>query len=395
MSAVLRKSIIFIGVGLCGCRQVKELMDRGFEGFLINTSETDFQLLGSDISEKRKYKIPDADGVDKKREKAFEIFGNRIDEISTYVLRDHSSFQHYVFVFSLGGGSGSGGAPALAEHFGYTFEAEGMDKTVSIMGTNPDEKDGLEALYNAKDCMSFIENHCSHITSKIYLDNSTMKDKFAINTQIADLIGGLMSLPKVNEEVDIKTLERNGMKQSDGEEALALWRTKGCINMAIINPNKPQAKDGEEETGIIEPVVFIPPYNKKPIKMAVSASPTLKLDGDNGEVLRQELIKALGQHGSDIKAGYNDSDVSYAYTFGHATPQHIIDNLNKMIENIENNVSTEEEEILDFGSKGKGLDALFGQSKAKSNSTAGSPFAKLTGNSGGSPFGKSKTLGKR
>ena len=393
MSTVLRKNIIFIGVGLCGCRQVKELMDRGFEGFLLNTSETDFQLVG-DVQENRKYKIPDADGVNKNQDKAFELFADRLDEISQYVLKDHSSFQHYVFVFSLGGGSGSGGAPALAEHFGYTFEEEGRNKTVSIMGTLPDEKDGLEALENAKRCMHRIENEYGHITSRIYLDNSTMKDKFAINTQIADLVSGLMNLPKVNEEVDIRALERNGMKQADGEEALSLWRVRGCINMAIINPKKVN-KPESEDTGIIETVVFMPQYGKKPIQMAVSASPTLKLDGDSGEVLRQELIKTLGQHGSDIKAGYNDTEISYAYTFGHKTPQSIVNKLNEMIKNIIDNVVEEEEEELNFGGLEDGYKNLFGQTAPKKTGASVSPFAKITGGTGGSPFGKSKTLGKR
>lgn len=394
MSTVLRKNIIFIGVGLCGCRQVKELMDRGFEGFLLNTSETDFQLVG-EVQENRKYKIPDADGVNKNQEKALELFGSRIDEISQYVLKDHSSFQHYVFVFSLGGGSGSGGAPALAQHFGYTFMQEEKNKTVSIIGTSPDEKDGLEALENARNCIARIENEYDAITSKIYLDNSAMKDKFAINSQVADLINGLMNLPKVDDNVDIRALERNGMKQADGEEALSLWRIRGCINMAIINPNKTiNAGINEEDTGIVEPVVFMPHYNKKPVQMAVSASPTLKLDGDNGEVLRQELIKTLGQYGSDIKAGYNDTEISYAYTFGHATPQSLITNINNMIENIEKNISTEEEAPLDFGNSNKGFNTLFGQKATKPTTPTTSPFAKITKNSSGSPFGKSQTLGK-
>lgn len=379
MSSVLTRSIIFIGVGLCGCRQVKELMDKGYEGFLLNTSETDFQLVG-EVPEHRKYKIPDAGGVDKKRELAFELFGSRIEEISTYILKANSSFQHYVFVFSTGGGSGSGGAPALAQHFGTIFSEEEKGKTVSIIATNPDEKDGYEALGNAIECIKYIETECDAIKSKIYIDNSQM-DKFSINTQVADLIDGLMNLPMVDVDVDTKVMEREGMKKADDEEALALWRIDGCVNMAIINTEDKEKKE------VVEPVVFMPQYSKKPLKVAVSIAKGAKIDAPT---VREELIKVIGQSGTDIKAGYNDSRVSYAYSFGHKAPKAMLDKIDGMMTNIKNNIVFEEEEELTFSDVPRKVTDLFGSVQTKTKKSTGSPFG-----SKGSPFGGSRLSSKR
>lgn len=380
MSAVLTRSIIFIGVGLCGCRQVKELMDRGYEGFLLNTSETDFQLIG-EVPEHRKYKIPDADGVDKNRELALELFGNRLEEISTYILKANSSFQHYVFVFSAGGGSGSGGSPALAQHFGMHFDEEEKGKTVSIIATLPDEKDGWIAINNAKACIRDIETQCDRIKSKIYLDNSQM-DKFSINAQLVDLIDGLMNLPNVDEEIDTKVLEREGMKQSDDKEALALWRTEGCVNMAIINQ-----EDSNKE--IVEPIVFMPQYNKRPLKMAVSISKGAKIDAP---LVRQELINVLGHNGSDIKSGHNETGLSYAYSFGLKAPKSMMDKLDAMLTVIKNCVAKEDEgEEINFEFESVSVTDIFGTKVKTTTTTKGSLF----GNSKGSLFGKSTRFGAK
>lgn len=206
-------------------------------------------------------------------------------------------------------------------------------------------------------------------------------DKFSINTQVADLIDGLMNLPMVDTNVDTKVMEREGMKKADDEEALALWRIEGCVNMAIINT------DDKEKKEVVEPVVFMPQYSRKPLKVAVSIAKDAKIDAPT---VREELINVMGQSGTDIKAGYNDSRVSYAYSFGHKAPKSMIDKIDGMMTNIKNNVVTDEEDEIDFSGISRNTTSLFGSVQTKPKKSTGSPFGAK-----GSPFGGAKLSSKR
>lgn len=361
----LAGDVLFIGVGLGGCRLTNSLQKLGYECYYINTATGDFDNL-EDVDTNMTYPIPKSKGCDKNMELAFNFASDYISDIHNKIDSSYRKYTHIVFLFSLGGGTGAGIAPSLAQFFASQY---GDSKSVSLFGILPEKLDNAKSAQNALTCLKYIEENCDGVKSKILLDNS-QADKFEINERFAEQIDNLLSLP----ELQVDKVQAN-MKSADERETLSLLSTEGYIYIARIDA--PTGKHGDNEPYVIEGIEYIPEPEIRDCKeIAVS------LSVDNIHDFNPEhLFKCFGRPLSDVKAGINDSETSYAYIFGTSLPQSVVDKLDKWLDEFEEEKKSIENKKVTFGNKER---ALFKKEDPKKSSS--NPFAKTTTTLSSNPF---------
>lgn len=354
----LAGDILFIGVGLGGCRVVNAIQLKGYECYYINTAIGDFDAL-TDVANDMVYPVPKAKGCDKDMDLAMEMVGEYIDDIYNKIYSNYSKYQHIYFVFSAGGGTGAGSAPAMAEYFARTFAGT---KTVGLIIILPSKDDNALSSANALRCLQYIEENCPSVTSKILLDNE-QEDKFVINSAFADQIDNLLSLPENNVQ------QTRVLKSADERETLGLLATKKYIHISTISA--PSKKSGSTEPYIIESVKYIPkPDVRECVSIAVSISESTQEDFNP-----DNLYKCYGRPIGDIKAGFNNSSVSYAYVFGTEFPTYLPERYNQWLDEFEEDKNSVELKKANFGNVAK-RDFLNRQTKTAI--TTSSPFARPT-----------------
>ncbi len=361
----LAGDVLFIGVGLGGCRLTNSLQKLGYECYYINTATGDFDNL-EDVDINMTYPIPKSKGCDKNMELAFNFASDYISDIHNKIDSSYRKYTHIVFLFSLGGGTGAGIAPSLAQFFASQY---GDSKSISLFGILPEKLDNAKSAQNALTCLKYIEEQCDGVKSKILLDNS-QEDKFEINYQFAKQIDNLLALP----EVQVDKVQAN-MKSADERETLSLLSTEGYVYIARIDA--PTGKQGDNEPYIIEGINYIPePETKDCKEIAVSLS-IENIHDFNPE----HLIKCFGRPLSDVKAGINDSDTSYAYVFGTSLPQLVVDKLNEWLDEFEEEKKNVENKTVVFDNKERGI-----LKKEISKKSSTNPFAKKSIPLSNNPF---------
>lgn len=354
---VLAGDVLFVGVGLGGCRLVNAIQLLGYECYYINTAIGDFENL-EDIDEDMTYPIPKSKGCNKDMSLAYKMVADYISDIHNKVESGYKKYKHIIFCFTLGGGTGAGSAPAIAQYFANQYQGS---KTVGIVGILPSKEDNAISSQNALDCLEYIETQCDGITSKILLDNSK-EDKFTINTDFAKQIDVLLSLPE-NQADKLKTL-----KSADERETLSLLGIEGYVHIARISSPTKKTQDGEPY--VIDGIKYIPATKEKGcVEIAVSLSEKSIQDFNP-----DRLFDRYGRPLSDVKAGINSSDTSYAYVFGTGFPTSVLETLNKWLDEFEEEREKLEVTEVDF-SVSKKRDFLNRGSKEKLKD----PFAKKTG----------------
>lgn len=302
----LAGDVLFIGVGLGGCRLVNSIQQLGYECYYINTAIGDFDAL-VDVDTDMTYPIPKSKGCDKNMALAYSMVADYISDIHNKIDSNYRKYKHIYFAFSLGGGTGAGSAPAIAEFFAQQYEGE---KTVGLISILPSKSDNAISSDNALKCLKYIENSCPSITSKILLDNE-QEDKFVINDAFAEQVDNLLSLPENNVQTS------QVLKSADERETLGLLGTQGYIHIARIS--SPTQKSGEKEPYIINSLKYIPkPDVKNCTSIAVSIS-----QKNVSDLNPENLYSYFGRPDGDVKAGFNSGDESYAYIFGTEFPTYL------------------------------------------------------------------------
>ena len=164
---------VIVGIGQCGGKVTSELVhyddirlpDHSIQGAVaVNTARSDLRPLKLDT-----HLIGQADlkgsGVGSDNEKAVEVMRNDMDEIlSTVNSKISSAVESIIIVAGLGGGTGSGGAPTLADELTDRYEIP-----TYVIGVLPSDDEGglqkknagqsLQTLRKSADATIVVDNN--------------------------------------------------------------------------------------------------------------------------------------------------------------------------------------------------------------------------------------------
>lgn len=199
-----KNDVLFVGVGQAGGNLVSDLMkrDRRYKGLFINTCHNDFVALDNATD---KYIIANADGTGKNRKLAKQYARNDIlsivDEIKKYPMA-----KVIYFVFSTGGGSGSGITPVLMDVMKNRIK---IKKKICGIIMMPSIYKSIQAQNNGIECWNeLMQNNC--FDSLLVLDNSKAKGKNSesqINESFCDLFDNFMEMSTPHKDGVIDTHE--------------------------------------------------------------------------------------------------------------------------------------------------------------------------------------------
>ncbi|MEF8814221.1 MAG: tubulin/FtsZ family protein [Halovenus sp.] len=201
--------VVLIGVGQAGGKVTEELArfdaDTGFGAvqgaFAVNTAETDLQSLAIDTMLIGRDRVK-GHGVGGDNELGAEIMGTEATEVMDQLDgRITTEAEAVIVVASLGGGTGSGGAPALAKALGRVYEMP-----IYVLGILPGRDEG--SIYQANAGRS-LKTVARESDTAILIDNDawrksdeTVAEGFEhINQQIAQRVGLLLAAGEVVEGV--------------------------------------------------------------------------------------------------------------------------------------------------------------------------------------------------
>lgn len=306
--------ILFIGYGRCGGAITNVMQRKGFKTMYMNTSLGDFQNLLK-VDRRMIYQITNGSGCDKNRDLSLELAYNDRNKIAKHIKGNYSTFKHFVFIHSAGGGTGSAGAPAMAE---YLAKEHGL--STSLITVLNAKSEGKPATKNSLECIQQIYNDCPNVRSKFILDNNLLDSKTEVNKQFANIIENFMFLPIVQPDIDDFKV-----KGCDETELLGLWAVEGFVGIGKLNAPNPNAAEGDKQPYHIDTklpfMAEIYHDEELPVQMAVSISSKHQEDFSSTQLRKK--FNVMG----DIKVGYNKTDETYMFVFGlphcNAIPQRL------------------------------------------------------------------------
>lgn len=215
----MKENTLFIGIGQAGGNIVRKFEEKGFFTFYINTSAEDlYTIPTSDI---RKFHIPTAFGCNKDRKKALDYTKQYFSMIIDSIDRRYPLQNQVIFVFSLGGGTGSGISPIILDIISNKFP----EKNFGVACVLPDKNESLKAKHNAVETykqLSSIEG-----IKNIYVLDNNENEKKIVNERFSDYYNYIPEMSKPDERGIIDMAEIN-MLQS----------TKGAVYIAEIEISK-------------------------------------------------------------------------------------------------------------------------------------------------------------
>lgn len=326
--------ILFVGVGRCGGALANQMQKRGFEAFYINTALGDFQNLPK-VTPSMIYQIPKGSGCDKDRDLALTLVKDYAGEIANTIRTNYANYKHIIFLFSTGGGTGSGVAPALAQYLALKHKMN-----TSLVGVLNSKHEGRKATENSLDCLQQIYNDCKAVKSKFIIDNSNIESKTEINEQFADILENLLLITKCQPDYD-----ETHIKAIDQQELMGLLGIEGFVHVAKINAPSPTAEEGDKKPYHIEDdLPIFAEYNNKAVgeEMAVSISYL------HGEDLSPIQLKRKYGIERDIKVGYNRTETSLCYIFGLPKATETLKRLDSWLDEFDKKETEKQEEIEEY-----------------------------------------------
>ncbi len=344
---LMASETLFVGVGKCGGAITNRIQRRGYRAFYINTAFGDFVELER-VSDSQLYAIPEAGGCNKDRELAKDLVADNAAEIISIFNSRYPSFKNYFFVFSLGGGTGSGMTPALAKYMAQ------QGKKVSLIIVLPTRQENRKPSANAYACLAEIEEMMPYLCNVYIVDNEKEESKEEVNEMIADCIDSVLSL---TEHVGV-TSDRSsfdGLKPCDDTENRALIHTQGVVQVAKLSSS--QSGDAQEPYKI-EPLSCMAQADDDAPKvcdeMAISIAYAHK---DNFQTA--QLYQEFGRPSADIKIGLNTSNDSLVYVFGKEIPKSVSERLEQWIVDFDRDafdISSAPKFTKDFTKESKSVD---------------------------------------
>ncbi len=227
--------VVLIGLGQAGGKVTECLAefdyDMGFDAvrgaFAVNTAKTDLQGLDIDTMLVGQNRVK-GHGVGGDNELGAEIMQAEATEVMDQVSdRITTEAEAIVIVAGLGGGTGSGGAPALAKELQRVYE-----QPVYVLGILPGRDEG--SIYQANAGRS-LKTVVRESTATILIDNDawrrsneTVEEGFKhINQQIAQRVGLLLASGEVVEGV--------GESVVDSSEIINTLREGGIASLGYAS----------------------------------------------------------------------------------------------------------------------------------------------------------------
>jgi hypothetical protein len=181
----VKDKIGFVCVGQAGGNIGQILEQHGYNCLFINTSKEDLSTLNTNF----RFHIPGGEGCNHSRDKAIELVKKNYRQILEEINDKLCDQQLIYFVFSAGGGTGSGAAPVLIEISNSHFP----NKHFGCITILPSFDETTKAHMNAYQCyqeLSSIEKLATVFT----LDNNKI-DKFIINGTFVSLLNTVFDIP--------------------------------------------------------------------------------------------------------------------------------------------------------------------------------------------------------
>lgn len=209
----MKERLLFVCVGQAGSNIGQMFEGKGYNCLFINTSNDDLET----IQGKHKYHIPAATGCNKDRQKALLYARDYYDAIVNTIDKKFPLQDMVYFIFSLGGGTGSGLSPILLD----ILSNKNTNKSYGAVTIIPSLNESLKAQVNSVEAYKQVTD-IERLKNVFILDNNK-KDKFRINDEFAMLFDRLVNVT-----------ERDPRGIIDGAELEVLLTTKGNSIMTFI-----------------------------------------------------------------------------------------------------------------------------------------------------------------
>ena len=208
-----RSEVLFVGIGQAGNNIASEILKKNnrYNGLFINTSYEDIKGLDNATNV---FIIPAASGSGRSRNKA-KLYAKK--HIHSMVDKtDEFPNQRVVnFVFSMGGGTGSGIAPALIQILSKT----NPNLHINVIAVKPLASESKKAHENCLACWNELIK-IKEIKTFYILDNNKRSNKLAINKEFADLYDSFMNTTEANKNGVIDHAELELLTESRGFGAI-------------------------------------------------------------------------------------------------------------------------------------------------------------------------------
>lgn len=217
-----------------------ELTNKGFISYFINTSIVDLNTL-SDIKDEYKYHLPTATGCNKDRKKAMQYAYDYHKHISNIIDKKFATQDIVYFIFTMGGGTGSGISPLLIDY----MSRKNPDKHYGAIVILPSNAEPILALSNAVDAYNELIK-IPNLKNIFMLDNN-YGNKFTLNSKFVSMFDQLMCL---------STPDKRGV--IDEAELEHLISCKGYVLMSyidLVSIDNRNYKDCLQESKIFAPTM--------------------------------------------------------------------------------------------------------------------------------------------
>jgi cell division GTPase FtsZ len=243
------------------------LLEKGYICHFINSSLDDLNAI--DVKDSFKFHIPNAMGCSKDRKKAMG-FAKEYYRLMMDTIDRRFAMQDIVyFVFSLGGGTGSGIAPILLDF----LSSNNLNKHYGAIVIMPSTSEPIKAQVNAIEAYNQLKK-IENLKGVFVLDNNCGMNKMAINKRFVELF---------EELIDITHPDPKGV--IDQDELATLLTTKGMTAMGYFSNAK--------ET-LINDCIFAP-FKRNCDRVAISICDDIDV----------EVVERSTNYPNDIYVGYN------------------------------------------------------------------------------------------
>lgn len=178
----------FVSIGRAGCSIGKLLYEKGYKVCFIDTHKTDLEYL-QNVPQHLKYHIPNSFGTGGDRNKSKQYVEQYHDILVDFIESSLPSKLHYFFLFSSGGGTGSGVSPLLSNILALHHH------NVSAITIFPSNDEDTQTLQNSLDCMREI-THPQHPVRSTFIIDNKKGDKYQLNNKFISQLDNLFHIPQ-------------------------------------------------------------------------------------------------------------------------------------------------------------------------------------------------------
>jgi hypothetical protein len=183
----MKERILFVSVGQAGGNIGNAFYEKGYLAHFINTSYEDLKSLTT-VKENFKFHVPSAQGCNKDRKKALFYAKDYYSHITNTIDSMFPTQDIVFFIFSLGGGTGSGISPAILDY----MCKKNPNKHYGAIVILPSTTEPIKAQINALEAYQQLYK-ISNLKSVFVLDNEN-GDRFIINKNFVDMFDKLVNI---------------------------------------------------------------------------------------------------------------------------------------------------------------------------------------------------------